>query len=532
MTERPTERLVLIVDDSPEDRGAVRRHLAKDPESAYRFRESPSGAAGLEASRGETPDCMLLDFDMPDLDGLEVLDEVTGGTGVAPFAVVMLTGRGGEAVAVRALKLGAQDYLVKGEYTPELLRRTVADAIAKVATGRELEAQRRELERLYAEARESDRLKDEFLAMLAHELRNPLAPIQNAVHVLRLRGGDAAMTGRMCDIVERQVRHLARLVDDLLDVARIARGKIALRKESMDLVTAVAQAVEAAGPAIEGRRHALAVSLPPGPLLIDADPTRMGQVLANLLGNASKYTNPGGSIALSAGQEGGEVVIRVRDSGIGIAPEMLPHIFDMFAQADSSLDRADGGLGIGLTLVHRLIGLHGGSVAATSPGLGRGSEFTVRLPSPSARPAMPPGATRRDGATARALHVLVVDDNAPSAESMALLIELLGNDTRVAGDGREALELASAYRPDVILLDIGLPGIDGYEVARRVRARAELEGVLLVAITGYGGEEDRRRSHEAGFDHHVVKPIDIETLSRLLSGRAAGEVTMLGPRPR
>ena len=528
MSDRPGGRLVLIVDDSPEDRAAVLRHLSRDAGSAYRFREADSGSAALDASREEPPDCMLLDFDLPGHDGLEVLGEVTGGTGVAPFAVVMLTGRGGEAIAVRALKLGAQDYLVKGEYTPELLRRTVDDAITQVANGRQLEAQRVELERLYAEARRSDRLKDEFLAILAHELRNPLAPIQNAVQVMRLRGGDAAMVERMREIIGCQVTHLSRLVDDLMDVSRIARGKITLRKEPVDLAAAVMQAVEAARPAIEERRHALTVALPPGPLPVDADPTRLGQILANLLGNAVKYMNPGGSIALSAAPEGDQVVIRVRDAGIGIAPEMIPHIFDMFSQVASSIDRSDGGLGIGLTLVRQLVDLHGGSVTASSPGLGRGTEFAVRLPA-APRPELPPAAPGRAEAPARRLQVLVVDDNRPSAESMALLLELLGNETRVAGDGREALVVASEFRPDAIILDIGLPGLDGYEVARHVRGRPEHEGVLLIAVTGYGGDEDRRRSREAGFDHHVVKPIDIDLLAQLLAERAARGTTDLAP---
>jgi PAS domain S-box-containing protein len=364
--------------------------------------------------------------------------------------------------------------------------------------------------------KEADRRKDEFLAMLAHELRNPLAPIRNAAHILRLVGGTDANLTRARDMIERQVQHLSRLVDDLLDVSRITRGKITLQMARLDLAGAVARAVETSRPVIDARRHQLTVTLPAAPLWVVGDATRLAQVLANLLTNAAKYTPDGGRIELLIEAKPGEAVLRVRDNGVGIAAELLPQVFDLFTQGDRSLARSEGGLGIGLTMVKSLTEMHRGCVAAFSEGPGRGSEFVVRLPTVAAGPT--DAAEKRPGREAAPRRrVLVVDDNLDAAESLAMLLRLEKHTVHTAHDGPAALLEAEAFRPEVVLLDIGLPRMDGYEVARRLREELGLKAALLVAVTGYGQEEDRRRSEEAGFDAHLTKPADLATVQRLLN---------------
>jgi PAS domain S-box-containing protein len=375
--------------------------------------------------------------------------------------------------------------------------------------------------RLYGELQEVDRRKDEFLAMLAHELRNPLAPITNAVQILKMPQADTAVVGRARDMMERQVQQLKRLVDDLLDVSRIMRGKIELRKERIDLAAAAARAVETSQPLVEAGGHGLTVSLPSEPVWLNADLMRLAQVIANLLNNAAKYTEPGGRIWLITGREGDEAIVRVKDTGIGIAPALLAHIFDLFVQADHARGRTQGGMGIGLTLVRSLVGLHGGRVEAYSEGPNRGSEFVIRLPAlPDARRGRTaaeaePAAGPPDSVPARR-RVLVVDDNVDAADSLALVLRLEGQDVCVAHDGAKALEVAGTFRPDLVFLDLGMPGMDGYEVARRLRQQPGLEQVVLVALTGWGQAEDRRRTHEARFDHHLTKPADPQVLRRLL----------------
>jgi PAS domain S-box-containing protein len=376
-------------------------------------------------------------------------------------------------------------------------------------------------DRLRAEAalREADRRKDEFLAMLSHELRNPLAPLRNALHILKQPGVDEQVMGRVRDLAERQVRHMARLLDDLLDVSRISRGRIELRKEVLDLTAVVSRTVEAVRPFIEERQHELTLALPAEPLEVEADPTRLEQVLTNLLNNAAKYTEPSGHVWLTAERDASEAVVRVRDTGIGIAPEMLPKVFDLFVQGDRGLDRSQGGVGIGLTLVKKLVELHGGRVEACSAGLGRGSEFSVRLPAlPGQRPdERERGSEPGEPAARPGRRILVVDDNVDAAESLAVLLRMQGHDVRVAHDGPTALAAAEAEPPDLVFLDIGMPEMNGYDVARRLRQQPGLESLVLVAMTGWGQEEDRRRSQEAGFDHHLVKPVEPSTLERLLA---------------
>jgi CheY-like chemotaxis protein len=361
-----------------------------------------------------------------------------------------------------------------------------------------------ELRRLNAELSEAHRRKDEFLATLAHELRNPLAPITNALEILRLKDPADSDTRWTRDVIERQVRQMTRLVDDLLDVARITRGKIALRREHVVLATIVHGAVEAARPFIEASGHQLAVSLPAAPIWLDADPTRLTQVLLNLLNNAAKYTPHGGRIALEASVQAGEAALVVRDSGIGIPAEYLPGLFEMFSQVEPALERSQGGLGIGLALARGLVELHGGAISARSQGAGMGSEFTLRLP--IAMAPVESAAASADPAAPARLRVLVVDDNRDAAESLAVMLELTGHDVAVAHDGTAALEAAARLLPDVILLDIGMPGMNGYEVAGRLRQTEAGQRILLVALTGWGQEEDKRRAIEAGFDHHLTKP--------------------------
>jgi signal transduction histidine kinase/ActR/RegA family two-component response regulator len=375
--------------------------------------------------------------------------------------------------------------------------------------------------RLYREIREADRRKGEFLAMLGHELRNPLAPILNALHVMRLPSLDREGLEQARAIAERQVKHLARLVDDLLDVSRIDRGKIELRKGRVDLREAVSRAIDTTRPLIDGRRHSLSVALPDQELPLEADPTRLEQILANLLNNAAKYTEPGGEIALAVERGRGDYVIKVRDNGNGIDPDLLPRVFEMFTQADCSLDRSQGGLGIGLTLVRRLVQMHGGRVSAHSEGRGRGSEFVIVLPAlPSAAEDVGEDSGIASPPQAQGTHpcrVLLVDDNVDGTSVLARLLRQSGHQVDVALDGATALQTARDHRPDVVLLDIGLPGMDGYEVAKRLRAQEGLGEVALVALTGYGQEEDRLRAAEAGFDHHLVKPVDLEVVQEILA---------------
>jgi CheY-like chemotaxis protein len=381
--------------------------------------------------------------------------------------------------------------------------------------------------RLYRDIQEADRHKNEFLAMLAHELRNPLAPIRSAIHLLRRRALDVPDVIWAQDLIDRQVQQMVRLVDDLLDVSRITRGKITLRTEAVDVATVVARAVETCRPLMDERKHELTVSLPPEPVRVEGDTTRLAQVVSNLLNNAAKYTEEGGRIGLTVQQEGGEAVLRVRDSGVGIPADMLSNVFDLFTQVNRSLDRSQGGLGIGLTLVHRLIEMHRGSVRAFSAGPNQGSEFVVRLPALAGQGAEEPSpnGTAEPAAPGPTRRILVVDDNTDGADSLALVLGLSGHDVRTAYDGPAAVEAATSFLPEVVLLDIGLPGIDGYEVARRLRKHPGLEEILLVALTGYGQDEDRRRAEEAGFDVHLVKPVDASTLSQILtlprSGRAS-----------
>lgn len=361
------------------------------------------------------------------------------------------------------------------------------------------------------------RRKDEFLAMLSHELRNPLSPILNAVHLLRLQGNEGSIQQEARSVIERQVGQLTRLVDDLMEVSRITTGRVRLDQNRLDVRSVVERALESARPLIDRRRHDLTASLPPQPIWVHADSTRLEQVVVNLLNNAAKYTDKGGRISLTVRQEDDEMVLRVRDTGVGIAPELLPHVFDLFTQADRSLDRSQGGLGIGLSLVQNLVGMHRGTVDVQSAGLGQGSEFTVRLPV-LLSPASPPPAvpTQSVEQTAGGWRVLVVDDNEDSAETLAKLLKRSGHDVRTAYTGPTALDVAASHLSNVVLLDIGLPGINGYDVARRLRHLPQMREVKIIAMTGYGQDSDRQLAREAGFDSHLTKPVDFMKVQELL----------------
>ena len=364
---------------------------------------------------------------------------------------------------------------------------------------------------------EVNRHKDEFLATLAHELRNPLAPIRNAVQYLgieNLKGSDVKTAG---DVIARQVTIMVRLIDDLLDVSRLSRNKLDIRKQRVELAAVVESAVESSRPLIQQCGHEFTVSLPPEPIHLDADSVRLAQVFMNLLNNAAKYTKRGGHIWLTAEREGSDVVVRVRDNGIGIPGNMLAHIFDMFTQVDRSLERSQGGLGIGLTLVRRLVDMHDGSIEAHSNGPDKGSEFVVRLPIMQPPDEPPPMSAGPRSTALTGSRILVVDDNKDSADSLKMLLRLKGNDIRTAYDGLEAGEVAETFRPELVLLDIGLPKLNGYEVARRIRQRPWGRDVVLVALTGWGQDEDRRRSQEAGFNFHIVKPVELAALEELLA---------------
>jgi PAS domain S-box-containing protein len=375
----------------------------------------------------------------------------------------------------------------------------------------------------FEELEESQQRTQEFLAMLSHELRNPLAPLKTSVDILRARDLTDPVVARARDVIDRQVQHLTRLIDDLLDVSRITSGRVRLSNEALELESVIARAVEAARPLIDSKAHSLQVKPLTRPAWVRGDLTRLTQVLVNLLNNAAKYTPAGGRIDIAVITSDSHAEIHVRDNGVGIDAELLPRVFDLFTQGQRPLDRADGGLGVGLALVHRIVSLHGGTVKASSAGAGRGSEFIVTLPLLSEETSMSVASvsSERTVHQPRRRRIMVIDDNKDAAESMSMLLELWGHEVMCAYDGHSALEAAVKYHPDAVFLDIGLPGMDGYEIAERLREQPESAHAVLIAITGYGQDEDRRRSRDAGIDHHLVKPVAPETLHTLLDSLEA-----------
>ena len=376
-----------------------------------------------------------------------------------------------------------------------------------------------ELRNRVAVMAEDDRRKNEFLATLAHELRNPLAPIQYAYELMNLAGDNENLRDEAQAILHRQVQHMVRLIDDLLDLSRITRNKLELRRDRIELTAVIEDAVETARPLLEARGHDLRVRLAPGPILVNADRTRLAQVFSNLLSNAAKFTERGGRIRLTSEREGGQIVIRVQDNGIGIAPAMLPRIFEMFVQADRSLERTQSGLGIGLTLVKRVVEMHGGTVEAKSEGIGHGTEFAVHLPIDAAPPIEDLGLPAEEAPQeSTSVRVLIADDNEDALRSLAMMLRAMGHEVHTAQDGAEVLEVAATIMPSLILMDIGMPRVNGYDAARRIREQPWGRNITLVALTGWGLEEDKRLAAEAGFDRHVVKPAEASTLRAILAG--------------
>jgi signal transduction histidine kinase len=393
------------------------------------------------------------------------------------------------------------------------------DRVIETARLAEMTRLRDMLQQRTQELTEADRQKDAFLATLAHELRNPLAPIRNAVHILQLKSPPDPEVHWGLDVIDRQLRQMTRLIDDLLDLSRITRNLLDLRQERLDLAAVLQAAVETSRPLIKERGQEFVVTQPPEPIVLHADPIRLAQVISNLLNNAAKYTERGGHIWLTAERQGREAIMTVRDTGIGIPAEMLPRIFEMFMQGERSRDGAQGGLGVGLTLVKRIVELHGGTITAHSAGPGLGSAFIVRLPVISEPLPARPRASSEQASTAPAAarRILVVDDERISAASLGRLLRIKGHEIRTAHDGLEAMGVADEFRPDVVLLDIGLPKMNGYEVAQWLRQQLWGQGMVLIALTGWGQERDRHRSQAAGFDHHLVKPVDPAALVQLLA---------------
>ena len=557
---------ILLVDDQPA-RLLTYQSILSD--LGQNLVLAHSGTDALDKLLREEFAVVLLDVSMPEMDGFEAAQLIHAHPRFEKTPIIFVTGiHVSELDRLRGYKAGAVDY-VSIPVVPEILRskvavlvelyckrrelrelnRTLASANKRLSEAnltlqaeknRELESLNATLQRANAELertnrslqnevaeraraeqalQEADRNKDEFLAMLAHELRNPLAPIQNALQLMRMKlSGPQSLWAQQ--VIQRQLASLTRLVDDLLDVSRITRGKITLTREPVELATLITRAVETIQPLIQERDHELTLQVPSESLRVNGDPTRLTQALGNVLGNAAKYTDRGGRIELLCSPRGADVEIRVRDNGIGISAELLPRIFDLFTQLDHRSDYSSSGLGIGLALVRRLVEMHGGSITAQSAGAGAGSEFLLRLPLlavAGTRPEDEAGLrSSRDEPTV-SRRILVADDNADALETLATVLRLRGHEVYSAPNGALALETAVRHMPEVALLDIGMPLLDGYEVARRIRAQEWGKAVTLVALTGWGQESDRRRSQDAGFDTHLVKPLDLEKLNALLA---------------
>jgi signal transduction histidine kinase len=500
---------VVLIDDNEDDRGEAQRLLLRGSERQYTFAEADTGANGVrEVLSGMVPACVLLDFNLPDTNALEVLAALAQPDGLLICPVVVLTGGAGREARRAVLHAGAQDYIGKDWLTPSGLTWVVENAIERMAMARQLLLRDQALRRNEKSLAEADQRKDEFIALLAHELRNPLAPVRVGSQVLR-QTDDVKTKLDTLNMIDRQLGHMARLVDDLLDVSRITNSKVLLRLEKISVRSVADAAVEVAQPLMDAGRHELTLDLPPQDLWLDADPTRMAQVIGNLLNNAAKYSDAGGRISLRFWQEADQVVIEVKDDGLGIPPDKLEEVFEMFTQVNQTLDRSQGGLGIGLALVKRLVEMHNGTVAARSVGEKQGSTFIIRMPC-----AAPPlnileiAPLAPESASEICRRILIVDDNVDGATTLSIMLGLSGHQTRTAFSGREALAIASEFKPEVVFMDIGLPGMNGYEVVRRFREDPLLSKTFMVAVTGWGSEQDRIRSRNAGFDEHLTKPVE------------------------
>ena len=513
---------LLLADDNADMREYLRRLLS----TQWTVEVVTNGREALEAVLRRPPDLLVADVMMPELDGLELTRQLRANPETSGLPILLLSARAGEEAVAEGLALGANDYIVK----PFSARELVARVRVQLEIARGLQAERaHESARMADEqfrqiAETTTQARDEFLAVLGHELRNPLAPILTALQLMDMRGEKSSIRERA--IIARQVKHMVGLVDDLLDVSRITRGKIHLEKKSVEMGAILANAIELASPLLEQRAHRLVIEVPRG-LRLQADPFRLAQVFSNLLTNAAKFTEPGGTITISATAEGHAVAVRIADTGMGIDPLLLPRVFDAFAQGGQASNRPQGGLGLGLTIVKSLVVLHGGQVEAHSGGLGRGAEFVVRLPALIDRevPSSEALALLAAGPSSQptALRVLLVDDNEDAALLLAELLRMNGHEVAVVHDGAAALQARLTFAPDVALLDIGLPVMDGYELARQLRAQQSIPRLQLIAITGYGEAKDRLLSKAAGFDEHLVKPVDVERVFQLLNGKFASQ---------
>ncbi|MGZ3306455.1 MAG: ATP-binding response regulator, partial [Asticcacaulis sp.] len=511
----------LLVDDLEENLLSLDVLLRRDGLVLLKAR---SGVEALELLLKYEVGLALLDVQMPEMDGFELAETMRGNERTRGVPIIFLTaGSTDRQRRFRGYEAGAVDFLEK-PLDPDILR-SKADVFFELYRQRQqLSRQRDDLLtraeenlRLLRETREqarmlreSDRRKDEFLAILAHELRNPLAPISNSVSILASDKLPQPIRAEALQMMDRQVKQMVRLVDDLMDVSRITRGKIELRRDAVDLAECLNCAVEISQPLIEQFNHRLTVELPADPVTLDADFTRLAQVFSNLLNNAAKYSPAGSDIGLSVDVHTDSVEVHVRDTGIGIGADMLDHIFDMFAQVDASLERAHGGLGVGLTLVRNLVEMHAGTISARSDGLGKGSEFIVRLPRRDVTPALAPQAETPGEAAGEQLRILVVEDNEALAQTTGWMVEMLGHDYRLAHNAADALAVAADYLPDVVIMDIGLPGMNGYDLCVRMNQEPHLADTVFIAQTGWGQDEHRQRAREAGFVHHMVKPVYAE----------------------
>lgn len=519
----------LLVDDLEENLLALHALLRRDGLVLLHAR---SGPEALEHLLKYDVALALIDVQMPGMDGFELAELIRGTERTRRVPIIFVTAQSpGPQWRFRGYEAGAVDFIPKPIETDVL--RSKADVffelyrqrqevarqcdelqLATAENARLLENSRRQSEAL----RDADRKKDEFLATLAHELRNPLAPIRNAIEVMRTRGLEDPTHEWARQVIDRQVKNMVRLVEDLLDVSRITTGKLVLRRGPTDLATLIGRAVESSRFLIESSRHELIVDLPPTPIPLSVDEVRMTQVFSNLLTNAAKYTDSGGRIEIRGRAVGRDVEVSVMDNGMGISAEMLGQVFSLFTQVDRSLNRSQGGLGVGLALVRRLVEMHGGTVTASSPGLGQGSTFTVRIPGLERETAVA-AAAADDAALQPAsvgLRILLVDDNRDAAISLAMLLRTLGHHTQTAHTGPEGLEAARSFHPDVVLLDIGLPGLNGYEVARELRADPRFADMTIIALTGWGTDEDKRQAAEAGFNSHLTKPVDPALMVQIL----------------
>ncbi len=542
---------ILIVDDEPRNL-VVLETVLDDP--SYRLVRANSGEEALLALVADEFAVLVLDVRMPGMTGFELAELIKERKKTARIPIIFLTAYYNEDQHImEGYGTGAVDYLHK-PVNPSVLRSKVAVFAELHKKGRELERANRMLlaevaERRRAEARLSDlnesldrrvtertqelrtsetrlleanRRKDEFLATLAHELRNPLAPVRNAAQLLRLKSVGPKELTWATELIERQLRSMTRLIDDLMDVSRINQDRIDLRREIVPLSDVLADAFETIQPQVDGARHQLTVAQPVGKLFVDADRTRLAQAFTNLLSNSVKYMDPGGQIHVSVTTEDQWAMVKIKDQGIGIQPHRLETVFEMFSQEESALSRSRGGLGIGLSLTQRLVQMHGGTVRALSDGPGTGSEFCVRLPLAVAQPQeewLQQGTLSSPVASGQELRILIADDNVDAADTLRMLLEVMGHVVEHVHDGQAAVDAAAAFDPQLVLLDIGMPKLNGYEACRRIRGDAGGDGRMIVAVTGWGQPEDLRSAKEAGFDHHMVKPIDMVTLTKLIAAR-------------